>query len=82
MKLGSAGLRKVKRKSDTLEGIHWMEWWMKLAGVLDVKVPMWASMAGAPAAVDEAGALKAKCASSLQEKGKLLQGPKGGVICV
>ena len=59
-----------------------MEWLMKLARVLDAKVPVWASMAGALAAVDVAGVLEAMCASSLQEKGKMLQGPEGGVPCV
>ena len=55
---------------------------MKLDGVLDNEVPVWALMVGAPAAVDEAGALKAMCASSVQEKGKLLQRPEGVVVCV
>ena len=38
---------------------------MKLAGVLDAEVPVWAWIVGAPAAVDEVRALKAMCASSL-----------------
>ena len=59
-----------------------MEWPLKLAGVLSAEVLVWASMEGALATVDEAGAFKGMCALLLQKKGETEADQKeGSSVC-